>query len=155
MSGKDDDFHDLIVKLGKIDVLPCGKLPPNPSELLYTPRFEHLMNTVREEYDYVFVDCPPVEIVADASIVNRYVDQTLFVIRAKVMDKSFLPEIEQWYQEKRYKNLSILLNGTVGDIGYHRYGYHKYGYGGRYGHGYGYGKAAYGKTAYGNEVSEN
>ncbi len=154
LSGKDDDFHDLIVKLGKIDVLPCGKLPPNPSELLYTPRFEHLMNTVREEYDYVFVDCPPVEIVADASIVNRYVDQTLFVIRAKVMDKSFLPEIEQWYQEKRYKNLSILLNGTGGEIGYHRYGYHKYGYGGRYGYGYGYGKAAYGKTAYGNEVSE-
>ena len=114
-----------------------------------------LLQEIREEYDYVFVDCPPVEIVADASIVNRYVDQTLFVIRAKVMDKSFLPEIEQWYQEKRYKNLSILLNGTGGEIGYHRYGYHKYGYGGRYGYGYGYGKAAYGKTAYGNEVSEN
>ena len=154
LSGKDEDFHDLIVQMGRIDVLPCGKLPPNPSELLYAPRFEQLMNTVKEEYDYVFVDCPPVEIVADASIVNRYVDQTLFVIRAKVMDKAFLAEIEQWYQEKRYKNLSIILNGTGGEVGYHRYGYHKYGY---YGHGYsyGYGKAAYGKTAYGNEVSKN
>ena len=97
------------------------------------------MTAVREEYDYVFVDCPPVEIVADASIVNRYVDQTLFVIRAKVMDRAFLPEIEQWYQEKRYKNLSILLNGTSGDSGY----------------GYGYGKPAYGKTAYGNDVNES
>lgn len=152
LSGKENDFHDQIVQLGKIDVLPCGKLPPNPSELLYTPRFEQLMTAVREEYDYVFVDCPPVEIVADASIVNRYVDQTLFVIRAKVMDKAFLPEIEQWYQEKRYKNLSILLNGTSGDsgYGYHRYGYHRYG---RYG--YGYGKPAYGKTAYGNDVNES
>ena len=150
LSGKEDDFHSLIVKLGKIDVLPCGKLPPNPSELLYTPRFEHLMNTVREEYDFVFVDCPPVEIVADASIVNRYVDQTLFVIRAKLMERSFLPEIEQWYQEKRYKNLAVILNGTVGESGYHRYGYHKYGY-----YGYGYGKPVYGKTAYGNEVSES
>ena len=154
LSGKEDDYHDLIVKLGKIDVLPCGKLPPNPSELLYTEAFERLMKSVREEYDYVFVDCPPVEIVADASIVNRYVDQTLFVIRAKLLERAILPEIEQWYQEKRYKNLSVLLNGTSGDVGYNRYGYHRYGsYGG--GYGYGYGKAAYGKTAYGNEVSES
>lgn len=153
LSGKEDDYHDLIVKLGNIDILPCGKLPPNPSELLYTTHFEQLMNSVREEYDYVFVDCPPVEIVADASIVNRFVDQTLFVIRAKLMERSFLPEIEQWYQEKRYKNLSVILNGTTGDAGYSRYGYHKYGYYGRYG--YGYGKAAYGKTAYGNDVKES
>ena len=154
LSGKEEDYHSLIVPLGKIDVLPCGKLPPNPSELLYTSHFEELMNSVREEYDYVFVDCPPVEIVADASIVNRYVDQTLFVIRAKLMERSFLPEIEQWYQEKRFKNLSVILNGTSGDVGYHRYGYHKYGY---YGHryGYGYGKAAYGKTAYGSDASES
>lgn len=153
LSGKEDDYHDLIVPLGKIDVLPCGKLPPNPSELLYTPYFEKLMNSVREEYDYVFVDCPPVEIVADASIVNRYVDQTLFVIRAKLMERTILPEIEQWYQEKRYKNLSLVLNGTSGEGGYSRYGYHRYGSYGRYG--YGYGKAAYGKTAYGNEVKES
>ena len=148
LSGKEDGYRELVIPLGKIDVLPCGKIPPNPSELLYTARFEQLMNEVREEYDYVFVDCPPVEIVADASIVNRYVDQTLFVIRAKVMDRSFLPEIEQWYQEKRYKNLSVILNGTKGEVGYSRYGYHKGGY-------YGYGKAAYGKTAYGNEVTES
>ena len=153
LSGKEEDYHTLIVKLGNIDVLPCGKLPPNPSELLYTTHFEQLMNSVREEYDYVFVDCPPVEIVADASIVNRFVDQTLFVIRAKLMERAFLPEIEQWYQEKRYKNLSVILNGTTAEAGYSRYGYHKYGYH-RYGYGYGYGKAVYGKTAYGNDVNE-
>ncbi len=153
LSGKEEDYHTLIVKLGNIDVLPCGKLPPNPSELLYTTHFEQLMNSVREEYDYVFVDCPPVEIVADASIVNRFVDQTLFVIRAKLMERAFLPEIEQWYQEKRYKNLSVILNGTTGEAGYSRYGYHRYGYG--RGYGYGYGKAVYGKTAYGNDVKES
>ena len=101
----------------------------------------------------MFVDCPPVEIVADASIVNRFVDQTLFVIRAKLMERAFLAAIEQWYQEKRYKNLSVILNGTTGEAGYSRYGYHKYGYH-RYGYGYGYGKAVYGKTAYGNDVNE-
>jgi capsular exopolysaccharide synthesis family protein len=153
LSGKEDDYHNLIVQLGNIDILPCGKLPPNPSELLYTAHFEHLMNSVKEEYDYVFVDCPPVEIVADASIVNRFVDQTLFVIRAKLMERTFLPEIEQWYQEKRYKNLSVILNGKTGEAEYSRYGYHRYGYG--RGYGYGYGKAVYGKTAYGNDVKES
>ena len=99
---------------------------------------------IRDMYDYVFIDCPPAEIVADASIVGRYVDLTLFVIRAKVMERAFLPEIENWYEEKKFTNLSIILNGTEaggGRYGYHKYGYHRYGYGyGKYGYGaYGYG----------------
>lgn len=139
LSGKSEDYHDEIIALGKIDVLPCGKLPPNPSELLYTPRFEALMKAVRDEYDYVFIDCPPLEIVADASIIGRYVDLTLFVVRAKLFERSALPEIDKWYEERKYTNLSIILNGTEGGSGYHRYGYHRYGYGA-----YGYGRTAYG-----------
>ena len=131
LSGKKEDVQSMIVPLGKVDVLPCGTLPPNPSELLYTPRFAQLIETVREQYDYVFIDCPPVEMVADAAIINRYVDLTLFVIRAKMLERSLLPEIQQWYDEKRYTNLTIILNGTdlaSGHYGYHKYGYHKYGY---------------------------
>ena len=149
LSGKTADYHGLVVPMGKVDVLPCGKLPPNPSELLYSPRFQQMLESVREEYDYVFVDCPPVEIVADASIVGRYVDLTLFVIRAKVMERAFLPEIEEWYEDRKFNNLSIILNGT--DVSGGRYGYHKYGYH-RYGYGYGkYGYAAYG---YGSKEAE-
>lgn len=131
LSGKKDDVQSMIVPLGKVDVLPCGTLPPNPSELLYTQRFAQLIETVREQYDYVFIDCPPVEMVADAAIINRYVDLTLFVIRAKMLERSLLPEIQQWYDEKRYTNLTIILNSTdlaSGHYGYHKYGYHKYGY---------------------------
>lgn len=131
LSGRSEDWHDQIVRLGKVDILPCGKLPPNPTELLYTPRFAQLMERAREEYDYVFIDCPPVEIVADAAIINRYVDLTLFVVRAKMLERAFLPEIDQWYTDKKYTNLAILLNGTDATsdhYGYHKYGYHKYGY---------------------------
>ena len=131
LSGRSEDWHDHIVRLGKVDILPCGKLPPNPTELLYTPRFAQLMERAREEYDYVFIDCPPVEIVADAAIINRYVDLTLFVVRAKMLERAFLPEIDQWYTDKKYTNLAILLNGTDATsdhYGYHKYGYHKYGY---------------------------
>lgn len=138
LSGHVADFHPFIVRAHNIDVLPCGALPPNPSELLYTQAFSRMIDELREEYDYVFFDCPPVEVVADAAIINRYADMTLFVVRAHLLDRAFLPDIERWYEEKRYKNLSLLLNGTSDSFS--KYGYHKYGH--RYGYhcGYGYGR---------------
>ena len=53
------------------------------------------------------------------------------MVRAGLMEKGLLPEIDLWYTEKKYNNLVLLLNGTDargGRYGYHRYGYHKYGY---------------------------
>ena len=131
LSGQENDYRKLIVKLGPVDVLPCGKIPPNPTELLFVPRFGQMIEEVRAEYDYVFIDCPPVEIVADAAIINRYADLTLFVVRAGVLEREALPEVEQWYTEKKYNNLCMILNGVtemMGRYGYHKYGYH-YGYG--------------------------
>jgi len=136
LNGKYEDFHDFIVPLGPVDVLPSGALPPNPSELLYSPRFSALVKAVRAEYDFIFLDCPPAEMVADPAIINRFADLTLFVVRAGVMEKSLLPEIDQWYQDRKFNNLAVLLNGTDGKggkYGYHKYGYHRYGYN-YYGH---------------------
>ena len=139
LSGKYDDYHDLIVKVGNIDILPCGTLPPNPTELLYSARFKQLIDSVKQEYDYIILDCPPAEIVADSAIINRYVDLTIFVARCGLLEKSMLPEIDQWYQNQQYNNMVLMLNGADADggrYGYHKYGYHKYGYG--YGQKYGY-----------------
>ncbi len=136
LAGRYQDYHELIVKLGEVDMLPCGALPPNPSELLYSDRFAKLMESVRQEYDYVFLDCPPLEIVADPAIINRYSDLTLFVARCGVLEKSLLPEIDEWYRDKKFNNMVVLLNGADangGHYGYHHYGYHSYGY-----HSYGY-----------------
>lgn len=60
---------------------------------------------------------------------------TLFIIRAHLLDRAFLPDIEKWYQERRFPNLSIILNGTHEEFSHYgakRYGYHRYGY--HYGH---------------------
>lgn len=133
LSGQEYDYKNLIISQNGIDFLPCGTLPPNPSELLFSPRFQKMIEELREMYDYVFIDCPPVEIVADAAIISHYTDLTLFIIRAKMLDRSFLTDIERWYNEKKYKNLSIVLNATGTLSGY--YGYHKYGY--YYGKNYG------------------
>lgn len=134
LGGQEVDYKSLIVPLGTVDIMPCGKIPPNPTELLFTERFQQMLEEVRSEYDYVFIDCPPVEIVADAAIITQYCDLTLFVVRAGVLERAFLPDILFWYENKKYGNLSLLLNGSTessGRYGYHRYGYHygTYGYG--------------------------
>lgn len=135
LAGQVDQIQDIVCKPADtvdLDVIPVGMLPPNPTELLFSKRLEILINDLRQRYDYVFIDCPPVEIVADASIVNKLVDQTLFVVRVGLLERAMLPEIDRFYTEKRYKNMALLLNGTDSASG--RYGY-KYGY--RYGYHYG------------------
>lgn len=160
LGGRTDDYHSLIVhqSLGKgkdedsaeqfIDFLPMGKLAPNPTELLYSPKLKPMLDELRQQYDYIFVDCPPVEIVADATIISHEADVTIFVVRAGLLERSMLPELQRNYDEKKYNNMAMLLNGTDAE---HHYGYHRYGYGyGRYGYGYGrYGKS-YGYGYYGS-----
>ena len=135
LSGQVPDYHDVIVRLGELDVLPVGTIPPNPTELFFNPRFAKMMEELKENYDYVILDCPPVDIVADATIISRYAEMTLFIIRAHLMDRSFLADIETWYQERRYPNISVILNGTRREFSHYggsRYGYQRYGY--HYGH---------------------
>lgn len=131
LSGQISDYNSLIIPMGKVDVLPCGSLPPNPAELLFTPRFKEMIAKIKEEYDYIFLDCPPVEVVADSSIISPYADLTLFVIRIGNMERDNLQEVEEWYHDGKYGRLAILLNGIdqpSSRYGYHKYGYHKYGY---------------------------
>ena len=131
-----DDWRSIIVQSGSqsnLDVIPVGTIPPNPTELLFDERLEQLIETLSAEYEYIFVDCPPVEIVADTAIVNKLVDMTLFVVRAGLLERALLPEIERFYTGGKLKNMAMILNGT--DHENARYGY---GYGYMYGYGAGY-----------------
>lgn len=120
-----------------LDAIGVGTVPPNPAELLSSEKLDKLIAELREYYDFIILDCPPVEIVTDAKVINRLADMTMFVVRAGLLEKDELPNIQEYYDQNRYKNMAILLNAT--DIhsgyGYHRYGYH-YGYGHNYGYGY-------------------
>ncbi len=138
LGGLTNSIQDIMVKgtiHPNLDIIPVGVIPPNPAELLLNDRFPELLEKLRKEYDYIFIDCPPTDIVADSSIIGRYVDMTLFIIRAGLLDRQMLPEAERMYQNKKYKNMSVILNGTVYEQG--RYGYRRYGYSYGY-HSYGY-----------------
>lgn len=124
-------------EMPNLHVLPIGVVPPNPTELLETNRFPDLISELRKQYDYILIDCPPIEVVADAHIIDRQADRTVFILRAGLLERFMLPQLDKLYDEKKFKNMAIILNGTNSNNG--RYGYsHSYRYGYGYGYGYGY-----------------
>ena len=131
LSGKFDNVNDVIVQHPEyktLSILPVGTIPPNPTELISEDRFGEAISKLRNQYDYILIDCPPVEILADTQIIEKLSDRTIFVVRAGLMERGLLSELEAMYQEHKFKNLSVILNGTNKEnSGYGRYGY-TYGY---------------------------
>ncbi len=116
-----------------MQILPVGTIPPNPTELVSHERFAALIAELRTRYDYIFLDCPPVEIVADTAIIERCADRTIFVVRSGLLERSMLPILENDYKMGKYKNLTLVLNGV--ELATRGYGYGRYGYGYSYGYG--------------------
>ena len=124
-----DDIAPAIVQADghpTLDILPVGTIPPNPTELLAEPRFATLIDELRARYDYIFIDCPPIDVVADTQIISKAADRTMFIVRAGLLEREMLPELQRLYDEHRYPGMALVLNGTAGTR-HSRYGYH-YGY---------------------------
>lgn len=142
---RENNCEDLIVEKENcpgLFVLPVGTIPPNPTELLAEPRLAELIERMRSRFDYILIDCPPVDIVADTQIIEKLADRTVFIVRAGLLERDMLPKLQSDYEGKRFKNMALVLNGTIG--GSSRYGYrygYKYGY--KYGYAYGYGSKSY------------
>lgn len=142
---RENNCEDLIVEKENypgLFILPVGTIPPNPTELLAEPRLAELIEKMRGRFDYILIDCPPVDIVADTQIIEKLADRTVFIVRAGLLERDMLPKLQSDYEAKRFKNMALVLNGTIG--GSNRYGYrygYKYGY--KYGYAYGYGSKSY------------
>lgn len=83
--GKMAEFNDAVKHnvLPNLDILPSGTIPPNPSELLCSPGFEKLINSVINEYDYIIFDTPPIGVVADALLLKDRVAGYVLVLRER------------------------------------------------------------------------
>ncbi len=141
-----------------LDVLPAGVIPPNPGELVSRAQLENAIKLLKEHYDYIVVDTPPVGLVSDTLSIARVTDMTLIVTRADYSLRSNFGLINALATENKLPKVNLVLNGV--DLAKKKYGYY-YGYGkyGKYGYSkYGYGKYGYGHYGiyghYGNDKSE-
>ena len=117
-----------------LHIIPTGTVPPNPTELLESERLQQLIEEAKKEYKYIFIDCPPIDIVADTHIIEQYATNSMFLVRCGLLQRSMIGEIENLYSEGKLRKMSVILNGI--DMKAGKYGY-KYGYndGGKYSYG--------------------
>lgn len=125
-----------------LDVLTAGSLPPNPSELLGSKNFAAFIEKCREVYDYIVIDTPPINVVADALVIAPVTDGLVLVLRDGVTPYDALRHAVDAAEFANINVLGIVMNG-VDNKKSRRYTYRKYSYGYRnYGYrnyGYGYG----------------
>lgn len=115
-----------------LDFIGCGDIPSNPSELLEAERLNVLINNLRQLYDDVIIDSPPLHLVTDAMIIAKYTDVTLYVIRQGHTSKSELNFIDDIYVDEKLPNMNIVFNGIKK---------------GKYGYGYNYDNSYYNTAA--------
>ena len=108
-------------------ILPSGDIPPNPSELLGSRRMEYILNSLRESFDYIIIDLPPVNIVTDALSIASLITGMVVVVREDYTEKK---ELERCFRQLQLSNVNVLgciLNESKNDGGsYKKYKKHKY-----------------------------
>jgi len=117
-------------EISGLDIIPSGPVPPNPSELIMTKRMNELIDVLKEKYDHIIIDSPPIGLVTDGFLLAKYADASIYIVRQNFSKRQHLKLIDEVYRLNKLPNLSILFNAVKKD--------HEGGYGG-YGHGYGYG----------------
>ena len=142
LSSDSGDFQDLDKQIHhavlnpNLDVLPAGVIPPNPGELISREQLDHAIALLREHYDYVIVDTPPVGLVSDTLSAARVADMTIMVCRADYSPRNNFQLINALHHDNKMPKITLVLNGI--DLKKRKYGYY-YGYGkyskyGKYGH---------------------
>jgi tyrosine-protein kinase Etk/Wzc len=114
-----------------LDIIPSGPTPPNPAELLDSPKMQELITELNKEYDYVIIDTPPIGLVTDGVILMQQADVNLYVIRHYYSKTKSLSIINNLFNQNQVKNVHIIIN----DFKHNSLGY---------GYGYEYGTSGYG-----------
>ncbi|PVW16443.1 polysaccharide biosynthesis tyrosine autokinase [Marixanthomonas spongiae] len=128
-------------KVAHLDVITSGPIPPNPSELLLGENMERLIAELKETYDYIILDTPPLGLVADALELVKYADATIYMARQNYTKKGMFDMVNEKYRTGEISNISIVLNFFQQKA--------------KYGYGYGYGYGGYGYGKYGNGYHVN
>ncbi len=153
----DCEFKDILVTNTPFgfDFVRAGTIPPNPGELVHSDKLVHLLQDLREKYDFIVMDTSPIGLVPDAYAIIEQSDICLFVIRCMQTNRSFCQQTLEQIAEvvENHEKVQIVLSDIptsgrhsygsgygYGYGGYGGYGYGHFGYGGYGGYGYGYGE---------------
>ena len=120
LNGQVDAVDSLLMHLKDyptLDVLPAGTVLPNPTELLSSKLFTRLIETARLKYDMIIIDSPVASYIADAEIIKKHVDYSLFIVRAGLYLRRNLDELELSEENANNKQL-VILNGVDTDFRY-------------------------------------
>jgi capsular exopolysaccharide synthesis family protein len=124
----DECVHKTDVK--GLDVLSCGKIPPNPSEMLGSRKMKTFMESLRDYYDYIFIDAPPIGIITDAGIISTYADGTILVVASKEVDIDMVKIAKERLEKVNANLLGVVLNkfeDSNKSYGYYNYYYEESG----------------------------
>ena len=119
-------------QIPNLDVILSGPIPPNPSELIITEAMKELIEELKQKYDYIILDTPPVGLVSDALELVQYADVTLYIVRQNYTKKDMITLLNTRVKRGELNNTSIVLNGYENKAKYgtaYGYGYGAYSYG--------------------------
>lgn len=133
LSNQVENWEDIVTstKFANLDLIVSGPIPPNPAELLFTEGFEFLIKQLKQKYDVVILDTPPVGLVSETLDIMAMVDCSLFVFRQNFSQRSFVDAVNGLKTNRGLKNIFAVFNGAESTNV-------AYGYGYSYGYGYGY-----------------
>lgn len=129
LTGQSSDIPSLVQPSGipGLDIMSCGEIVPNPSELLERNKLNEMIAALKAIYDDILIDTPPIHLVTDAVIISRTVDASLYVVRQGFTSRHELEFISELNKKNRFPKLNIVFNGITSN---------KYGYGYNYGNSY-------------------
>ncbi|HMJ71369.1 MAG TPA: polysaccharide biosynthesis tyrosine autokinase [Cyclobacteriaceae bacterium] len=121
------EIEECIVPTGleNFDYIPAGPHPPNPSELLMNGDFTHVLDRLKELYEFVIIDTPPVGLVTDGIMAMKKTDVTIYVVRANYSKKDFLQNIERIQRLHKIGNISVVFNALPSSNKLYGYGYYE------------------------------
>jgi capsular exopolysaccharide synthesis family protein len=106
------NFYEAVHKseVDNLYVLPSGTRPPNPAELLASEKMKRFLESLKETYDYIIIDTPPIIMVTDAQILSKYADGCLLVVALAEADKNAAIKAKELLEKVDAKILGVVLN---------------------------------------------
>ncbi len=97
-------------QIENLHIITAGAVPPNPAEVLASNAMQEFIKTIKEEYDYVFIDTPPIGMVTDAGILASFIDGTVLVVRSEMVDINKVQESKKKLNSVNANILGAILN---------------------------------------------